>query len=105
MNSLIYRNLLYLSTHLPHPSHTSHASSSVLWGERSYSNTCGGIRQCELIRDKTCFPVFERCKVEDLGVISTEKLLSLAAEAISSLIVVNTRRAARALYERLSGEK
>ena len=66
---------------------------------------CGGIRQCELIRDKTCFPVFERCKVEDLGVISTEKLLSLAAEAISSLIVVNTRRAARALYERLSGEK
>ena len=66
---------------------------------------CGGIRQCELIRDKTCFSVFERCKIEDLGVISTERLLFLAAEANSSLIVINTRRAARAIYERLPGEK
>ena len=66
---------------------------------------CGGVRQCELIRDKRCFSVFERCKLEDLGAVSEEKLLALATESGSSLIVVNTRRNARALYKKLPGEK
>lgn len=66
---------------------------------------CGGVRICELIRDKSAFSAFERCRMEDLGAVSADKLLSLGAEATSSLIVVNTRRTARALYERLPGEK
>ncbi len=66
---------------------------------------CGELKTCELIRDTSVFPVFERCRIEDLSAVSVEKLLSLASEATSSLLVVNTRRAARMLYEKLGGEK
>ena len=75
------------------------------FGKWMASFGCGGVRQCELIRDRSVFPVFERCKIEDIGMVSTEKLLLLAGEANSSLIVVNTRKTARTLYALLPGEK
>ena len=60
---------------------------------------------CDLIEDKRVFPVFERCLMRDMKEISAEKLISEALKFESALIVVNTRKAARALYEQIPGEK
>lgn len=66
---------------------------------------CGGAKTLDLIEDKSCFPVFERCKIESLGQLSSEKLAGFAAEAENSLIVVNSRKAARRIYQLLPGKK
>lgn len=66
---------------------------------------CGGMKVCELISDKSVFQVFERCDIRDLGGIGMERLLELATASQSSLIVVNTRKAAREIYKLLGGEK
>lgn len=66
---------------------------------------CEGLNVSDVINDKTVFKAFERCLVEDLGPVSTEELLSKAASHTSALIVVNTRKAARELYNSLSGRK
>lgn len=66
---------------------------------------CNGLTTCELIQDKSDFPVFERCDVEDIGAVSREKIAELANNDGATLIVVNTRKSARDLYETLSGEK
>ena len=66
---------------------------------------CGGAKTLDLTEDKSCFPVFERCKIESRGQLSSEKLAGLAAEAENSLIVVNSRKAARRIYQLLPGKK
>lgn len=66
---------------------------------------CDGLNICDVIDDKTVFRAFERCVIEDLGITGKESLLARAASHQSALIVVNTRRAARELYNSLSGEK
>lgn len=66
---------------------------------------CDGLNVCDVISDKTVFKTFERCVVEDSGSVSTEELISKATSHTSALIVVNTRKAARELYNRLSGRK
>lgn len=48
---------------------------------------------------------FRKCEYVYLGSKSDEALLELAAEAPSSLIIVNTKRAARALYRSCGGER
>ena len=66
---------------------------------------CGSVKTLDLTEDKSSFPVFNRCKIESLGQLSSEKLAGLAAEAKNSLIVVNSRKAARRIYQLLPGKK
>lgn len=66
---------------------------------------CGGVKTIDLMADKSDFPVFERCTIENLGRVSAEKLAGLAAEAENALIVVNSRKAARFLYKLMPGKK
>ncbi len=66
---------------------------------------CGGMRICDLIGDTSPFGAFERCSVEDAGALSLAQLVAAAAAAQSALIVVNTRRTAKAVYDSLPGEK
>ncbi len=66
---------------------------------------CGGVKTLDLTEDKSSFPVFNRCKIESLGQLSSEKLAGLAAEAENSLIVVNSRKAARRIFQLLPGKK
>ena len=66
---------------------------------------CGGVKTLDLTEDKSSFPIFDRCKIESLAQLSSEKLAGLAAEAENSLIVVNSRKAARQIYQLLPGKK
>lgn len=66
---------------------------------------CTGIKTCDLIQDTSLFSVFERSKISDLGKISEEKLIETAQECAPSLIVVNTRKAARDVYTKAGGKK
>lgn len=66
---------------------------------------CGGVKAVDLITDKSDFPVFDRCKIENLGRLPSEKLAGLAADVENALIVVNSRKAARRIYNLLPGKK
>lgn len=66
---------------------------------------CSGVKTLDLTEDKSSFSVFNRCKIENLGQLSSEKLVSLAEEAQNTLIVVNSRKAARQIYQLLPGLK
>lgn len=66
---------------------------------------CGDVKTADLIEDKSCFPIFNRCTIENLGKLPSEKLVSLAQEAENALIVVNSRKAAKQIYELLPGKK
>lgn len=66
---------------------------------------CGSVKTVDLTADKSDFPVFDRCKIENLGRLPSEKLAGLAAEAENALIVVNSRKAARQIYSLLPGKK
>lgn len=66
---------------------------------------CSGVKTLDLTEDKSSFSVFNRCKIENFGQLSSEKLVSLAEEAQNTLIVVNSRKAARQIYQLLPGLK
>ena len=66
---------------------------------------CGELKTLDLIPDKSLFPIFSRCQILDRGELSLEALVLEATQAQSCLIVVNTRKTARAVYEALSGNK
>ncbi|XOQ43752.1 MAG: CRISPR-associated helicase Cas3 [Clostridium sp.] len=66
---------------------------------------CTNVKTIDLIEDKSLFSVFNRCKIENLGVLSSEKLVSLALNADNALIVVNSRKAAKYIYHLLPGKK
>ncbi|MCI1654701.1 MAG: CRISPR-associated helicase Cas3' [Lachnospiraceae bacterium] len=57
----------------------------------------------DLIPDKKDFVFFGKCVFRDLGFISVEKIYQLTFEVPSVLIVVNSRKKARKLYEDFSG--
>lgn len=66
---------------------------------------CGGIKTIDLINNKNDFAIFDRCMIENAGVLPSEKLVGLAQEAESALIVVNSRKAAKQIYKLLPGKK
>lgn len=66
---------------------------------------CSSVKTLDLTEDKSSFPIFDRCKIEFLGQLSSEKLAGFAADAGNSLIVLNSRKAARQIYQLLPGKK
>lgn len=64
-----------------------------------------GTEYTEIIKDRTCFKDFQNCTYENLGNRSYEAIAHKSEEFTSSLIVVNTRKAAREVYKILSGKK
>lgn len=66
---------------------------------------CDGVDTLDLITDKHDFPVFSRCSIENLGVITKEKLISLAQSSLNALIVVNSRKAAKEIYRMIPYKK
>lgn len=52
----------------------------------------------DLITDRTAFRYFKKCTYKNLGCISEDVLLQTAMQAASTLLVVNTKKAARELY-------
>jgi CRISPR-associated endonuclease/helicase Cas3 len=58
----------------------------------------------DLVPDQTEFQFFKKVKYHSLGMISDEALVEMAQQSPSSLIVVNSRSAARKIYELCSGE-
>lgn len=59
----------------------------------------------ELITDRSAFTAFAKCRYHDLGKTDYETIVQKASESRSSLIVVNRRADARAIYHILSGNK
>lgn len=59
----------------------------------------------ELIQDKSLFPVFENCDYTNLGKTTYEFIAEKAMEYSSSLIIVNSRKSARNVYDLVSGKK
>ncbi len=51
-----------------------------------------------LVSDRGLFGVFQKCRYQALGFVSVEWLLMQAAQAPSCLLIVNSRKTARALY-------
>ncbi|MCD7860086.1 MAG: CRISPR-associated helicase Cas3' [Firmicutes bacterium] len=62
-------------------------------------------RIVHLIADTGAFPAFQKCRYRYLGEVESGHLLEMARESPSSLIIVNTRRAAKALYQACPGRK
>lgn len=58
----------------------------------------------ELISDKSSFLCFRNCRCEDIGAVSEESLLINAEAHDSSLIIVNSRKRARELYQKCTRE-
>lgn len=52
----------------------------------------------QLITDRTPFAAFRKCRYGNLGAVGEETLLQKAAQAPSALTVVNSKKAAQALY-------
>ena len=57
-----------------------------------------GLKTVDLVPDRSSFAMFRKCRFASLGALSDEALLARAASAPSCLVVVNSRKAARALY-------
>ena len=64
---------------------------------------CNGVNTLELIKDKMEYTKFKRSKIENIGSISMESL----AEKLEgkSLVVVNKKKTAKALYDIISTKK
>lgn len=60
---------------------------------------------CNLITDKSLFSEFGKCRYQYVGEQSPEQIAVRAAEHKNTLIIVNSRRAARELYQLIEGEK
>lgn len=58
-----------------------------------------------LITDKSDYSVFDTCEYKYLGEVSYEYVVGKAGNYQSSLIIVNKRKTARAVYEMLMGNK
>ncbi len=59
----------------------------------------------DLVEDRTHFAEFKKCRYVNLGALSPEGLIEKAADSPSSLIVVNSRRAAREVYKNCRGKR
>lgn len=60
---------------------------------------------CDLVEEKSDFQIFQKCDYAYLGQLDAERLLMEAAKYPSSLIIVNTRKEARTLYQSCGGDK
>ena len=69
---------------------------------RQYLNGQQGV---DLITQKDDFSFFQKCRYTNLGEQDPEHVAELAAKHRSSLIIVNSRRTARQMYQLLSGKK
>lgn len=58
-----------------------------------------------LVQDTSLFTKFQKCRYSYTGEISSSALLSKSREYPSSLIIVNTKAAARKLYQECGGRK
>lgn len=59
----------------------------------------------ELITDKSRFSDFENCKYQNLGKLDFDGVVEKSYNHNSSLIIVNSRKSARLVYEKLKGNK
>lgn len=59
----------------------------------------------ELIKDKSSFRYFQKCRYTDLGKTEIENIAVRSEGYDSSLIIVNSRKTAREVYRLLSGRK
>jgi CRISPR-associated endonuclease/helicase Cas3 len=57
-----------------------------------------GLSMVDLVPDRSSFGAFQKCRYQVLGPLSAEGLLMRVARAPSCLVIVNSRKAARALY-------
>ena len=58
----------------------------------------------DLITDQSDFHYFDKCEYYDLGTVSPELIYGKVSLAPSALIVVNSRKTAKALYEDFGGK-
>lgn len=70
---------------------------------REYALPDSGI--VNLIAGTGAFPAFQKCRYRYLGEVEIENLLEMARDHPSSLIIVNTRKAAKRLYQACPGKK
>lgn len=59
----------------------------------------------DLVPDRTSFPKFQKCHFQYIGSQNSDALLKRREEYANALIVVNTRSAARELFEKCEGKK
>lgn len=64
-----------------------------------------GIKAVDLVEDKHLFPVFKNCTYRHLGKCGVESIIEKSQNYESSLIIVNSRKAARQLYSMCTGKK
>lgn len=59
----------------------------------------------ELIKDKSDFSYFQKCRYEYLGETEYDSIIERSTHYKSNLIIVNRRRTAREIYKKLTGNK
>ena len=59
----------------------------------------------DLVQDMSLFSEFRKCEYRYLGKLEEEEILERAMSSATSLIIVNTRRAARILFQKCGGKK
>lgn len=59
----------------------------------------------ELIRDRSDFEYFRKCRYEYLGETEYDSIIERSTHYKSNLIIVNKRRTAREIYKKLTGNK
>ena len=64
-----------------------------------------GLHVKDLVPDRSEFDAFRKCTFRNLGAISEETLIERIDCGKSALVVVNSRRSARQLFEHMGGEK
>lgn len=60
---------------------------------------------CNLVADRSLFPVFQKCKYRYAGELSAEQLVLSAGNYASALVIVNKKATARKLYQMATGKK
>ena len=65
----------------------------------------GACTYSDLIKDKSVFHYFHKCRYNYLGKTNIEGIIEKASRYKSTLIIVNSRKAAREIYNVLSGSK
>ena len=58
-----------------------------------------------LIEDSSLFSMFQKCRYQYIGELTEEEILAKSIEYPSRLIIVNTRKSARSLYQKCGGKK
>ena len=62
-------------------------------------------RVLNLIEDTADFRFFEKCRFQNIGAVTKEELLMKVKQPASVLVVTNSKKAARQLYDLTEGEK